>query len=126
MVEYMKRTTSEWEWARLAKFVGRFTIDPVTDCWSWDKPNKAGYGVYQEITAHRWAWLVFEGPIPEGMTLDHLCCNPRCVNTAHLEIVTNEENAGRALRRRMAWATIAQWMQEEPVFRNSAQFFMRG
>jgi hypothetical protein len=36
------------------------------------------------------------GPIPEGLTIDHLCRAIRCVNPAHLEPVTNAENIRRA------------------------------
>ncbi|MGY8831955.1 MAG: HNH endonuclease signature motif containing protein [Pseudomonadales bacterium] len=47
--------------------------------------------------AHRWAHERFIGPIPDGMEVDHLCANTCCVNPAHLEAVTSEENRRRAL-----------------------------
>lgn len=42
--------------------------------------------------AHRFSYEILVGPIPEGMELDHLCKNRRCVNPAHLEPVTHHEN----------------------------------
>lgn len=41
---------------------------------------------------HRIAYEVAHGPIPEGMTVDHLCHNRRCVNPAHLRLLTRQEN----------------------------------
>lgn len=46
--------------------------------------------------AHRAMYEAFVGPIPEGLTIDHLCRRPACVNPAHLEAVTMRENTLRA------------------------------
>lgn len=46
-------------------------------------------------TAHRAAWTAVFGQIPDGMTIDHVCHNRRCVNVAHLRQLTNFENARR-------------------------------
>jgi hypothetical protein len=69
-------------------------------CWEWrGKPSQYGYGRARVDTqlwlAHRWVWTVLVGPIPEGMTLDHLCRNHICVNPDHLEVVTLAENKRR-------------------------------
>lgn len=45
--------------------------------------------------AHRVAWEAEHGPIPEGMTVDHLCHNRRCVNHYHMRLLSNVENARR-------------------------------
>lgn len=45
--------------------------------------------------AHRLVWELSGRRIPEGLTLDHLCRNTRCVNPDHLEPVTGEENSRR-------------------------------
>jgi hypothetical protein len=41
---------------------------------------------------HRIAWEAVHGAIPDGLTIDHLCRNPSCVNVAHMEVVTQREN----------------------------------
>ncbi|MCE5309611.1 MAG: HNH endonuclease [Acidobacteriales bacterium] len=60
-----------------------------------------GYGdVYvpgrRTTQAHRVAYEVFRGPIPEGLHIDHLCRVTCCVNPDHLEPVTPAENNRRA------------------------------
>lgn len=73
-------------------------------CWPWIGSNngagRVGYGHVQVepgrwMGAHRRAYELLVGPIPEGMTLDHLCRNTLCVNPAHLEPVTTAENTRR-------------------------------
>lgn len=47
------------------------------------------------VYAHREVWTWVNGPVPEGLELDHLCRVRRCVNPAHLEVVTHAENVRR-------------------------------
>lgn len=47
------------------------------------------------MSAHRIAYEIVIGPIPDGLVIDHLCRIPACVNPAHLEPVTSRENVLR-------------------------------
>jgi hypothetical protein len=73
------------------------------DCWLWQGAKSQGYGVIQlgrgkgTAKAHRVVYEALVGPIPEGMTLDHLCFEPSCVNPAHLEPCSREENTRRQI-----------------------------
>lgn len=44
---------------------------------------------------HRLAWRLHVGPIPQGMTIDHVCFNRACCNVDHLQLLTPKENAAR-------------------------------
>lgn len=69
-------------------------------CWLCrNKPDNWGYCrirvAEKSVPAHRWAYTVFVGPIPDDLDVDHLCRNPRCMRPAHLEAVTRAENNRR-------------------------------
>jgi len=67
-----------------------------SDCWLYLGPfNPQGYGIYCMKMAHRLAYESFVGPIPDGLTIDHLCRTRHCINPRHLEPVTNKENVLR-------------------------------
>lgn len=70
------------------------------DCIVWTAAaNSKGYGCFlvdgQSQLVHRLAWEEVNGPIPEDMTIDHLCRVRTCVNVKHLELVTIAENNRR-------------------------------
>lgn len=72
----------------------------MSNCWVWaGRRNDKGYGIIkkgEKITlAHRLVYTTLVGPIPPGLTLDHLCRVRECVNPAHLEPVTLSENCRR-------------------------------
>lgn len=46
----------------------------------------------KNIQAHRWAWELVNGQIPEGFVIDHLCRNRKCVLPEHLRMVTQQKN----------------------------------
>lgn len=74
-------------------------VTPTGFCWLWDSSRSHGYGSFnlrwKRVRAHRYAYEILVGPIPEGLVLDHLCRNTLCVNPDHLEPVTQGENARR-------------------------------
>lgn len=77
--------------------------DPQTGCWLWQySVSPQGYARWGKTYAHRRVYEQLRGPIPAGLSLDHLCRVPRCVNPDHLEPVTHAENVRRgvAARRR--------------------------
>lgn len=84
----------------MARFFGRVHVNAVTGCWIWlAAKNVGGYGQFvvngRQIGAHVASYGAFVGPLQAGMHIDHLCMNQRCVNPAHLEMVTAAENARR-------------------------------
>lgn len=89
-------------------FVKRFwaLVDRApSGCWTWNGIKHAsGYGqVYLamiarkkvSLRAHRAAYMIVRGEIPDGLVIDHLCRNVSCVNPGHLEAVSQRENTYR-------------------------------
>lgn len=66
-------------------------------CWLWTAATQSrGYGSVgidgRVYSAHRIAYLTLVGPIPDGLTINHICGVKRCVRPDHLEAVTYAEN----------------------------------
>jgi hypothetical protein len=71
-------------------------------CWLWlSVKTENGYGRFKlngkMVPAYRVAYELLAGPIPQGLTLDHLCRVPACVRPSHLEPVTTRENILRGV-----------------------------
>lgn len=80
-------------------------VTKTEGCWLWSgTKSEKGYGLFRidgkPKRAHRIAYEMIVGDVPEGFTLDHLCRVPGCVNPAHLEIVTSQENTRRGIEYR--------------------------
>jgi hypothetical protein len=100
------------------KFWSRVRIAGPDQCWLWTggsscstsaSGKKSRYGCVRaggrSEYAHRLAYMLTIGPIPEGMTIDHVltrgCSSKLCCNPAHLEAVTRSENTQRFNRSRV-------------------------
>jgi len=77
-------------------------VDATGDCWDWTAALygngygmvgvKRGDGAWVPRCAHRVAWELLIGDIPDGLVIDHLCINKKCVNPDHLRAVTQFDN----------------------------------
>jgi hypothetical protein len=101
----MRKTRSDLE-----TFESRYIPEPMSGCWIWTgNDNGFGYGLFRigkrRIMAHRVAWELYCGPIPDGLQANHKCDVPSCVNPNHLYLGTQAENLedcrqrGRARKR---------------------------
>lgn len=87
---------------RVAERVRQLQRGHDDECWIWPKCiMNNGYGGIgwlangrkEGTTAHRVSWSAFRGPIPDGLTVDHLCRVRSCWNPNHLRLLTMSENA---------------------------------
>lgn len=76
------------------------------DCWDWTGAvTNGGYGqitgyvnnIKKNLITHRVVYEYFNGSIPKGLTIDHLCRNRLCQNPDHLEAVTQKVNTARGI-----------------------------
>lgn len=103
-------------------------LAPLDGCWEWQGfITGRGYGqAYigsQKFATHRLMYQLVVGPIPDGLVIDHLCRNRRCLNPRHLEPVTNHENILRGdlltdnrilcLRRRHVLSSVGVYVDSE-------------
>lgn len=96
---YSKRPVEDRFWEKVDRHA-------ASGCWEWTAYiGKDGYGRllihrdggYTKALVHRFAWELLVGPIPDGLDIDHLCRNRRCVKPSHLEPVTRRENLLRGV-----------------------------
>lgn len=108
---HSRRPVADRLWEKVV-FEGPTFVEALGPCWEWTAAlNHAGYGIIGIDRAsrltHRVAYELLVGPIPEGLTLDHLCRNRACVRPSHLEPVTHQINVlrGEGLAAQMARRT---------------------
>jgi hypothetical protein len=84
-------------------FWKRVSACPMSGCWlmTGRQHHRDGYAMYshkrKNRAAHRIAYQVLVGPVPDGLQLDHLCRVRNCVNPSHLEPVTARVNTMRGV-----------------------------
>ena len=82
-------------------------IKKTETCWLWEgQKNVNGYGkigigsrtdkTNRMVYAHRLSYEIYVGPIPEYLTINHICKVRNCVNPSHLEAITLIENLKKA------------------------------
>jgi hypothetical protein len=86
------------------RFWEKVDVEGVSECWNWKaSTTRGGYGQFwlggTQVKAHRVAWELTNGPIPEGMYCLHQCDNPRCCNPNHIRLGSLAENMQECVER---------------------------
>lgn len=82
----------------VAHFWAKVEIGGTAMCWRWTGQRQNDYGRFRGERAHRYAYRLHKGEIPEGLMVRHLCGNKLCVNPDHLEPGTMADNAADGIR----------------------------
>lgn len=80
----------------IERFNAAYLPVPESGCWLWEHATNGLYGVMRyngrQEYAHRVAFALFRGPIPQGIIVCHKCDVPSCVNPEHLFLGTHKTN----------------------------------
>jgi hypothetical protein len=97
-------------------FWAKVTKDGPNGCWIWTgtRSLSGGYGIFDRRRegvriarrAHRLAYELLRGPIPDELLLRHKCDNSPCVNPDHLEPGTEKDNSQDMIRRGRHWTQV--------------------
>lgn len=89
-----------------AHFEKKIERIPFCTCWIWNASTlgtRVKYGAFglgkRVFGAHRVAYWIYKGAVPDGLHIDHTCNVSLCVNPDHLEAVTQSENNRRMMER---------------------------
>lgn len=86
--------------------MSQLNVIKLDECWLYaGSITKTGYPIANEFInkkpvatyLHRLFYSIYNGPIPEGLVIDHLCRTRRCINPQHLEAVTVGVNTMRGM-----------------------------
>lgn len=118
-LERVERMFEEMEERARNKVLWRFfknvSPEPNTGCWLWAGAG-GQYGSFsldgETMGAHRAAYILAKGPIPDGLCVMHKCDVPGCVNPAHLMVGTHADNTAdsKAKGRRLSEPVRALWL----------------
>lgn len=89
------------------RFFARLRI-AESGCWEWTHRAKLkGYGQIsiggKHFMAHRLSYLLFVGPIPDGLFVCHRCDNPLCCNPSHLWVGSVRDNHRDMIAKNRGW-----------------------
>lgn len=96
MVRRARGTKRDPFWSRVDRSGGPDACWPVLN--AGDDYGRVLVGS-RRVGAHRVAWEMAHGPIPDGMVVMHGCDNPPCVNVAHLSLGTQLDNIADRVRK---------------------------
>lgn len=85
----------------MVRFMRKVQVNEETGCWDWIGGTSRGYAMFglaaqKTVRAARWIYEQVIGPIPDGLTIDHECDRPICVNPEHLRPKTLQANIMRS------------------------------
>jgi hypothetical protein len=92
-----------WNDSDRARFESKVDRTGACHVWTAATTTSGGYGEFHmrgaPVRAHRFAYMLAHGPIPDGLHVLHRCDNPPCVNVEHLWLGTQSDNAADAVRK---------------------------
>jgi hypothetical protein len=88
----------------MARLLDKAIPEPTSGCWIWEGTrDPGGYGRIRDgrryRLAHRVAWELAFGPIPDGFAVCHRCDNRACINLTHLFLGTLTDNNRDRMRK---------------------------
>lgn len=88
------------------RLAARAIVGGPDECWLWQGATNGtnDYGTLgirgRTLYAHRVAWEEANGrPVPAGLVVRHSCDNPPCINPAHLDVGTQQDNVDDMMAR---------------------------